>query len=152
MRYLLPQHLAYKKVCLVGEQLERLFLIVPKERVHLVVLDDVKENPAREYRKVLQFLGLNDDGRSDFTMHNQAKRNRYPILRKVTKLLGKAKKQLGLHFRLGILKWINRNNIVYRPRPKLSEEMRHQLQNYFRADIKKPGALLSCDLSAWVEK
>lgn len=146
-----PQHLAYKKVCSLGEQLERLFLIVPKERVHLVVLDDVKENPAREYQKVLQFLGLNDDGRSDFSVHNPAKSQRYPVLRKITKLLGKLKKRLGMNFRLGILIWIDRNNLQYRPRPKLSEQMRFRLQDYFREDIDKLSALLNRDLSAWVE-
>ena len=57
-----PKLLDYKSVCKLGEQVERLFRIVPRDRVLVLVLDDVKANPRGEYLKVLDFLGVPDDG------------------------------------------------------------------------------------------
>ncbi|MGJ0516434.1 MAG: sulfotransferase domain-containing protein [Methylomicrobium sp.] len=147
-----PKHLVYKEACSLGRQLERLFQMVPKERVHLVILDDVKENPGAEYRKVLQFLNVDDDGRVDFSAHNPAKRNRFSFVRRMTLSLGNIKRRLGLHYPFGVLKWINQHNMQYRPRPELSPDMRRRLQDYFKADVEKLGALIDRDFSGWINK
>ncbi|MGH2542590.1 MAG: sulfotransferase domain-containing protein, partial [Ardenticatenaceae bacterium] len=77
-----PRYLAYGHVCSLGSQLEKLYDKV--ERAHLLplVLDDIKEDPRTEYLKVLDLLGVRDDGRSRFPVHNLAKERRSPLVRK----------------------------------------------------------------------
>lgn len=57
----IPRKLQYKQIISLGEQVERLLSIVPREQVHIIVLDDFSADPAREYGRVLDFLKLPHD-------------------------------------------------------------------------------------------
>jgi len=78
-----PEFLQYKAVCSVGEQVERLLRIVPPSQVHLLSLEAFIANPLSEYRQVLRFLGLDDDGRTEFPSVNEAKAMRIRALRRL---------------------------------------------------------------------
>jgi len=152
-----PKLLDYKSVCRLGEQLERLFKIVPRERVLVLVLDDVKENPRREYLKVLNFLGVSDDGRTEFPVYNPAKERRWPWLRRAVLAMGRAsrsvKKALGIPTvrGTGILNRIDKLNIRYRPRPPMPPELRAEITEYFRDDVLLLSRLLDRDFSTWLK-
>jgi len=151
-----PRLLDYQSICKLGEQLERLFNIVPRERVLILVLDDLKENPRREYLKVLDFLGVPDDGRQEFPVKNPAKERRWPGLHKGVRLIGRASRKtkhlLGIptNRRTGILRVMNIINVKYRPRPPMSVQLRKELIEYFRPDVEKLGSLLNRDFSHWL--
>ena len=151
-----PRWLDYQSVCRLGEQLERLFSVVPRERVLVLVLDDLKENPRREYLKVLDFLGVSDDGRQEFPVKNPAKERRWPGLYIGIRLIGRAsrkmKQLLGIPTNrgTGILKAMSNINVRYRPRPPLSMQLRKELIEYFRADVEKLSRLIDRDLNHWL--
>ncbi len=64
----------YDYVCDVGNQLERLYNTVSsRDLVHVIHFDNFIKNTAVEYRKVLNFLNLPDDGKIDFTQFNKRK-------------------------------------------------------------------------------
>ena len=46
---------------------------VPAEGVLLVHLDELKDRPADTYRAVLNFLGVDDDGRANFHAENPSR-------------------------------------------------------------------------------
>jgi len=153
-----PKLLDYQSVCKLGEQLERLFRVVPRERVLVLVLDDVKENPRREYERVLNFLEVPDDGRMTFPVKNPAKELKWPFVQKGVRLVGEwwaaLKRSVGIprHVgRTGVLKTITRFNVRYRPRNPMSEELRQQLSNYFKQDVEKLSNLIGRDLTYWLE-
>ncbi len=152
-----PKLLDYKSVCKLGEQLERLFKTVPRDRVLILVLDDVKENPRREYLKVLDFLGVPDDGRTEFPVYNPAKERRWPWLRKAVLTAGKVsrvvKTTLGIPsiWGTGILTKVDMINLRYRPRPPMPPELRAEITQYFREDILLLSSLLNRDFSAWLK-
>ena len=156
-----PKCLDYQSICRLGEQIERLYKIVPKERVLVVVLDDMARNPRHEYLRVLDFLGVPDDGRTEFPRHNPSKKLRFTILKKIILALGvasrTAKRRLGIpeHKGTGILKAIDRINFgpltQYQPRPPLSKEFRKELIDYYGPDVEKLGRLLNQDLSGWLQ-
>ena len=160
-----PQWLDYQKVCLLGDQLERLFRLVPRERVLIIVLDDLKKDPRAEYQRVLEFLGVPDDGRRDFPVYNPAREARWPVLQRAIRLVGNpigtislgVKRVFGvpIYKNLGILspvfKQIERINTKCRPRPPMPEELRRELIEYFRSDIKKLSELINRDLSGWLK-
>jgi len=151
-----PLLMDYQSMCKLGEQLERLFNIVPRERVLILVLDDIKENPRREYLKVLDFLGVPDDGRQEFPVKNPAKVRRWPWLYKGVRLLGRAsrktKQLLGIptNRRTGILRVTNSINIKYRPRSPMPVQLRKELIEYFKPDVEKLGRLIDRDFSHWL--
>lgn len=154
-----PKLLDYQSICKLGEQIERLFEIVPRDRVLVLVLDDIKENPRSEYLKVLDFLGLPDDGRICFPIRNPAKQLRWPLIQKAVRVLGEgwvlAKRSLGIPRHVGntgILSAIMRHNVRYRPRPPLGDKLRQELSDYFKKDVEKLSRLLNRDLTYWVEK
>lgn len=146
-----PRHLSYGNACRLGDQLERLLSRIDSDRVLPLLLDDVKENPQREYHKILFFLGVEDDSRTDFSVHNTAKKRRSPFLQKMVMVAGRLKRRLGIYRSIGILSSIEQKNLRYRQRTPLSPYMRRALQAYFESDIKKLSGILNRDLSHWVQ-
>jgi len=149
-----PKLLDYKSVCRLGEQLERLFRTVPRERILVLVLDDLKDNPRREYLKVLAFLGVPDDGRKEFPVKNPAKELRWPrlyyALREVGVALG-VKRWLAAPGVWKLISAIIRLNTKFRPREPMPSDLRAELIEYFRDDIHRLEKLLERDLSTWLE-
>lgn len=145
-----PTHLAYRTACLLGAQLQRLYANVPRERVHVVLLDDVKRDPRDAYLKVLAFLRVDDDGRTVFAVKNPAKARKSMLLRRAVQVLGGLKRGLGIKYNFGLLNALDKKNIQYRARAPLSPDMRSQLQDYFTEDIALLERLLGKDLQHWL--
>lgn len=53
-----------------GFLLSRLARSVPTERVLILIQEDMREDPRATYLRCLEFLGVDDDGRSDFPIVN----------------------------------------------------------------------------------
>jgi hypothetical protein len=145
-----PRHLLYGRACLHGRNLERLYSRVPGNRVLPLLLEDVARNPRQQYLRVLDFLGLSDDGREAFPVHNQAHKSRSTLFRKAIRLAGQAKRRLGIQRYTGILRTLELLNMKNRPRPPIPEDVAHELREYFTNDIRTLGQLLNRDLSHWL--
>lgn len=151
-----PRLLDYQSICCLGEQLERLFGLVSRERILVLLLDDLKKDPRGEYLKLLSFLGVPDDGRTEFEARNPAKRVRWRLFQRALVLAMKgervSKGMLGLKPANSRVFWaLNDLNKVPRPRAPLSPELKAQLQEFFAQDVEKLQHLLDRDLSAWLE-
>jgi hypothetical protein len=139
-----PRHLAYDRACMLGEQLERLYDRVKRNRVHTVLLEDLGRDPRGAYRRVLDFLSLPDDGRSDFPTLNSAKEFRFTALQRLIRIGATARRRLRLtSFGFGKL---NRREPRNSP---LSDGLRRELAACFAKDVAKLGRLLGRDLSHW---
>jgi len=151
-----PRTLDYMKRCSLGEQLERLFSIVPRHRVLVLVLDDIREDPRREYLKALAFLGLSDDGRTEFPRVNPAKEPRYLVLNRLMRIGGESwrfvKRSLRIpsHIGVGVLQPLYRMNARIVPRPPLPDALFQELCAFFRPEIEKLCKLLERDFSYWL--
>jgi hypothetical protein len=146
-----PQLLLYGPYCRVGEQLERLYTLVPREHVCVLVMDDVRSRPHNEYLKLLGFLGLPDDDRSTFPAHNPAKARRSRALVRLMRPIEEIRRTVGPVYRgLGILRWISDLNRVEKPRIPMSGELRASLVAYFRDDVHLSSELLDRDLTHWL--
>ena len=145
-----PRLLAYKQVCMLGGQLCRLFKHVPRDRVHVTVMDDLKKDAGREYRRVLRFLGVGDDGRTEFSARNTAKRRRSKWLRRLVKAFIGMKQSLGIYrMGTGLLDGIDRINTDYQDRPPLPDWVREKIAAEFEEDVRLLGCLLDRDLDGW---
>ena len=72
-----PSILQYGKIAKLGEQIDRLHTLVSKDRLHIIVFDDFINETPRVYRDLLQFLGVQNDGRTEFPRINEGRRVRY---------------------------------------------------------------------------
>lgn len=83
-RYCLsPEALQYAAIGRYSEPLARLFGEAPRDRILIHVAEEFFADPRAGYLTTLQFLGLPDDGRTEFGVHNAAfvPRLRAPLAR-----------------------------------------------------------------------
>lgn len=127
-----PRLLQYRTLCALGSQLERVLQWAGRERVHVLLLDDLIREPRRVYLETLAFLGLVDDGRRDFSARNENKRHKLRWLGRLRHqgLLGPAQHM--------VWKW----NISTARRPPLDGALRAMLAAEFASEVRRIEASL----------
>lgn len=150
--------LLYDRLPLLGLQLQRLLDIFPRSQVRWWFYDDFAANPARIYREVLAFLGVDFDGRGDFPRVNPRLRARSQALAQFTQKTPKpllraamyVKRQAGIQ-RLGVLEALRRANFVPAGRPAIAPALLGEMRAHFAADVRRLEALTGRDLDHWRE-
>lgn len=152
-----PRVLQYAKVASFPQQLERAWRHFPQLQVLVVLYDDLVRDLPAVYRKVLNFLGVHDDGRREFPVVNQRKAARFATLnqllhtppawarRWMARLSGSP-----LHDRLvTVYSSILRANT--RPSEKLGLDpaFRARLADVYAADIDRLEQILGRQLDDW---
>lgn len=150
--------LNYKKVCSLGTQLEVLFNLIPQERLHIIVLDDIKEDPRREWKKLLKFLEVSDDNRNDFPVYNEKQiiksqfwHNIYTKIINLAYLSYNLRKKIGLAHK-GIIKKIKIIDLAFKKnyvKRELSKIERKYLLDIFIDEITKLECLLDRKFDKW---
>jgi hypothetical protein len=154
-----PRLLQYGHVARLGSQIEQLFEVAGRDHCHVVVFDDIVENPGEVYRQLLDFIGVDDDGRREFKIKrsNSGFRSRWLqqiamnpppwILRLIELSNARTLNRLK-----GLRKRIKQLNKAPAKRQEISNDMRTTLCEYYRSDVEKLSGLLGRDLSHWVEE
>jgi hypothetical protein len=140
----------YGEFCKLGEQLQRLFRTVDRERVHLILFDDLTRHPRRVYQDTLRFLQVPDDGRVEFPVRNSFQQPRLGLMRDSAILLAAARKRLPIRKGFGLMRGITRLMSKPGARPSLPIDFHRELADYFSSDIALLGDLLGRDLSYWL--
>jgi len=147
-----PRFLIYKEACSLGGQVRRLLELVPKERVMLILLDDIKQNTRKVWCNILSFLGLDDDGRMDFPVKNRSKIRRFPVIVKLSEMYANLLKRFNMSpLGTGILTFLNKKVVMHQSRHALSSEMHKELVDAFYDDIKLLGKILDRNLDNWLK-
>jgi hypothetical protein len=166
-----PKWLLYPEIGRLGSYVERFFEVMGRERCHVVLFDDFAADPAAEYRQVLAFLGLPNDGRTDFEPRRSSRAYRFGWLQRMLKrppkrvalLLGGQKfrqrfKKIDkpktdpkivhtiMKWRKQLLDW----NEVSAPPVPLSPELQVQMREALAPEIVRLAGLLERDLSHWL--
>lgn len=150
---------AYEDVSALGSQLECAMQQIPKEQLHIIVFDDLVKNTRREYTRLLKFLNVKDDGRTEFPKVNPGKVVRSNLLHKMGHGLPKplvntifgAKRLLGIK-RLNITKRLRAINTKVGKTQNVNPETYKQMREVFMPEIHKLEQLLNRDFSHWLEK
>lgn len=152
-----PLMLQYEMVCKLGAQVERLMEVAGREKVLFVLLEDMKADPGREYRRVLEFLGVEDDLRTVFSVVNQSKVAKYQFVHWFLRTLAHLKwssslRYYSLHIRLlDRLFSLNLSRKSGIESISVSPVFRKKLVDVFSADVILLSTLIGRDLSHWVE-
>jgi len=144
-----PKALQYGEIAKLGEQIERLYAVVPKDRVLIISSEDLWRDTASIYRDVLSFLELSDDKRSDFPRMNENRRITSRLLPRILYLAGAAKRALGIRGSTGVWRALTPVFTERKKRRPMSPELKQQLRLYFREDVEKLAGLIGRDLSHW---
>lgn len=148
-----PNAHQYEAVAKLGEQLERLYSVVDKSRVHVVLFDDFNKNPRTSYQNVLKFLDVDDDQRTVFEKIN--KKYTYRSIR-VNQMITAVSDYFGLssvaHKPLKYISDVIRQlNYLSPSYPPLRPEFKQELISVFHDDVLLLGRLLDRDLSHWLK-
>jgi len=151
-----PKKLQYLWACALGDQLERLFAHTGAENRLAILFDDLVGDPRQVYTDTLRFLGVADDGRTDFPRMNRNRNLRSVRLatvhRSIPRLLGPLYAPArAMARRVGISPSaiVNRFNIREGERRKIDPAFQAELREAFRPQVEKIERLLGRDLSHW---
>jgi len=153
-----PAFLQYGDACRLGAQIERLQSVVPAAQLLVIVLDDMRRDPHATYTRVLEFLGLPDDGRTQFPRINANKVHRTGAVARFTqrppralvKVAERAKRIAGVE-RLGVLQRVRDRNRSVEERPPPRAEFLDELRAHFADDVALLGRRIDRDLSEWTD-
>ena len=153
-----PEFLQYGEAARLGAQVRRLLEVVPREQVKILVFDDLRADTGAVYRDALSFLGVPDDGRTEFPRVNENKVHRAAAVARFTQrppsalvTVARGVKRIAGVERLGVLDRVRRRNREVTRREEISPEFRQTLRDHFRDDVAELGELIGRDLSAWTQ-
>jgi hypothetical protein len=149
---LIPAFLQYGISAKFGEQLERLYKQVSKNKVKVILFDEFKSNTPKTYQEVLAFLGVPSYTPKEFVHKNRNSKARSILLFRALILIAKLRKFLGVKRSFGLLGFVHNLNNKKLPREKLDDKFIDELISYFREDVEKLSQLTEKDLSFWLDK
>lgn len=149
-----PWFLQYRELGRLAKYTRRLLSLISPERVRIYLLDDLKDSPDNVYQDVLEFLGLESDGRTEFPRVNSSKRNRLQwfarIQSAVVRSLPRSYIQAGKRIGLGHLnRQLTRLNNREHPPNAVSAEFLCELIDTFHDEVCELEELLKRKLDHW---
>lgn len=150
--------LQYTKLFSLGEQVQRLLNCVPREQVLFIFFDDWVSDTRREYQRVLEFLGVDDDGRTEFPRVNANKQHRWNWLGRLNahppawlrNIVRGSQKLFGVE-NWGVARRVQQTNQQKLERAPLSAEMRAEMAAAFESDVALLSEILKRDLLHWLK-
>jgi len=154
-----PRMLQYRAVCGLAAHVEAFLGALGRERCHVVVFDDLAADPRKVYLALLEFLGLDDDGRTAFERKNENRDVARPWLQSLminpprplaAWLVHRERRGLAVPLWVRRMrKRIKHTNTRKVAREALSPALRETLRAAFAADVERLGQVIGRDLSHW---
>lgn len=163
-----PRWLLYDEAARFSTYLERLFATVGRERCLVLLFDDLVADPARQYRRLMAFAGLERVPWTDFSARRSSYGVRSRFLQRILKRPPAAMRNFfaGEEFQerirdlnadpssptrtlLSLRKRLLRWNRIAAPSEPLKPGLRREICRTFEGEIDRLGTLLGRDLSHW---
>lgn len=153
-----PMLSVYRPRARFSEQLPVWFETFGRERVHVIVFEDMVRDPAAEFRRLLEFLQVDPSYQPEsFAAHNPSHRPRSLALRALTNsrlpqwiVWTLLPRLIGDRATRGMVRKFRHSRLNRRPAPRqaLSPELRARLEQDFAPDVARLSELLGRDLAA----
>jgi len=147
------ENLFYRDSVHFAEQLERYFDIFGRDKVHVMLTDDMRRDGAGVIRGALEFLDVDPALAAAPPNSNENRRVRSPVLQRLIfapKLLLPLAPYLR---RFPLVRSVRTKmlemNSEARPRPPMDPALRRELIAEFTPEIERLGQLIGRDLSTW---
>ncbi len=165
-----PRWLRYDEAARFGSYLERLYAVVGEERCLVLTLDDFVADTRGQYRRLMDFIGLEPVPDIDFRPHRSGYAVRFHWLQRLLKRPpGRIREYLaGQHFRQRIAdvgkareershqaiwslrKRLLRWNRFHSPPEPVPLAVQREIARHYRDEVEHLEALLDRDLSHWL--
>jgi len=148
--------LLYRDIARYGEQVERYFSAFGRDRVCVVLYDDLVADADAAYGQVLRFLDVDAAHRPEFGVVNANKVVRSPRVRDLLRHAPPGIRRVGRlvvpdeHARAALRRRLHTLNTRRQARPPMDPELRGRLTAELAPDIRRLEALLDRDLGAWL--
>jgi hypothetical protein len=152
-----PHQLIYRDVVDFARQLRRIKQYVPESQLQVIIFDDFVLDTRLAYTRVLDFLGLASDGRTEFPKLHEAKRFRVGLVGRlvhnppvwIAPIMVRARTSY-LKLEEGKRRWIRQAFTTRSPRKTLDPKLRQRLAEDLTATMSELTDLLACDLHHWM--
>ncbi|MEX2546821.1 MAG: sulfotransferase [Chloroflexota bacterium] len=149
-----PEALYYRHSVRFAEQLRHWFDVFGRERMHVIVFDDLVDDPRAVYRETLEFLGVDPSHEVDLSVYNPNRRARSGVVqrlifappRPLRSLFGKLRSLPVAHRLRDRMVAANSRQAA---RAQMDPDLRRRLTEEFAPQVADLGALIGRDLSAW---
>jgi Sulfotransferase family len=164
-----PRLLDYWEIGKLGKHVDKFLAAVGRERCFISVFDDLAADPAGQYRLLLSFLDLSNDGRTEFAPNREGKSVKLMWLqrllmrppRRAIKVLGsknyqerfdverppKPVAERVLNLRKRLLKW----NEAPPRKADIDAKLLGEMRDMYREDVRLLSNLVGRDLSHWID-
>jgi Sulfotransferase family len=147
------ENLLYRRMVRFADQIERYLDVFGRDRVHVIVHDDLVADTPAVYGATLRFLGVDDGYQPSFERWNENRRARSrrlqrlaydpPIVRSIAPVLRRYPVMHALRNRLLAA------NSVRETRPPMDPQLRTSLLQEFEPEVRRLARLIERDLSSW---
>lgn len=151
-----PMFLQYEGVFRYRDQLPDFFDKIPAGQRFVLVFEEFFADPRAGYLQILEFLGLEDDGRCDFGVVNSARRHRFRSIAKMHRKLVDGNSWLYRTSRRTLsLLGIHPSHILSRVNRKpggkaeISPSFEAELRRHFQEDVSTVERLLGRKIERW---
>ena len=150
------ENLFYRHSVRFAEQLERYFEVFGRDRVHVMLFDDLSRDGTAVVRGYLEFLGLDPALAAPPPTANASRKVRSARLQRLIFMPKFLMPVAPLLRRFPLVRALRTKmlqmNSEERSRPPLDPALRRQLLDEFEPEIERLGRLIGRDLSAWLER
>ncbi|BAV65626.1 sulfotransferase domain-containing protein [Sphingobium cloacae] len=135
-----PSFLDYAAMGRFHEQVERYYAIFPHDQIRVICFRDWVGDPRGTYLEILDFLGLEDDGRTDFPRINEAKYHKSRLVASLTQIPpGWVRRSSAVLTRIagkemGLLARLRRMNRGTGYRTRIDPSLKEEIRRYYERD------------------
>ena len=148
------ENLFYRHSVRFAEQLRRYFDVFGRERVHVIVFDDLVSDPRAVYRSTLEFIGVDPTFQVEWQVYNASRQMRWDRLARL--IFAPPPALWATYARMRRLPLAHRvrdalvaANSRKSHRSPMDAELRRQLTLEFKPQVAELGELIGRDLSGW---
>jgi GrpB-like predicted nucleotidyltransferase (UPF0157 family) len=136
-----PEGLQYTEAARFAPKVERYLEVFGPENVHCVLFDDFVRDTAAEYRKALEFLGVDPEREAELDPKRATERVRMLAVRQIRDASPEVKRRLRLH---------EMKTHESPPRRPLAADVAERFRERLAADTLRLGELVGRDLGPWL--
>jgi hypothetical protein len=141
-------HFTYARASFYHDGLREFWVRFPRERILVLLFDELAADPAGTMRRVYEFLGVDAGFTPDVSIrHNRSLLPRTPLVREAFRRPRRLRRMLQRNLPPRLVTRLG--DLIMRPPPGLSPATRARLLPRFDEEIRRLESLLERDLAAW---
>ncbi len=144
-----PSHLSYRKACSLGSQYVAAVRVVGKQNILPVVLDDLRTDPRKEWRRITSFLGLDYCEPPHMEKMNPATRRRSALIHRFVIRVRNIRKRYGIRKLPAFVPSFSAWNSMRASYPRPNSALLAEMALAFEPEISILEIELGRDLTHW---